>query len=271
MDTGLTGKTALITAGATGIGFGIAKALAAEGVDLAVASLDLNEANLAELRSLGVRVHPIHCDVRQESQVVEMIEGAIRHFGHLDFYVNNAAWTWHQPVTQVDTGSLLNTLQTNLFACIWACREVAKHMIRRGTGSILIIGSTAMLNPFFQETSYRISKAGLVYYAEVLAIELAPYGIRVNTIIPGFHLTQLTTSSLSQEALRKILQEIPLRRGGLPADIGAQAAILLSDKLSGYTTGASVVIDGGLHLRPLPFLSDDELRALNAASGDASA
>lgn len=270
MDTGLAGKTALITAGATGIGFGIAKALAAEGVDLAIGSLDLDNANLDELRAMGVRVHAFHCDVRQETQVVEMIDGTIRHYGQLDLYINNAAWTWHQPVTKLDTESLLNTLQTNLFACVWACREVAKHMIQRGTGSILIIGSTAMLNPLFQETAYRISKAGLVYYAEVLAIELAPFGIRVNTIIPGFHLTKLTTSSLTQEALQEILQEIPLRRGGLPADVGAQAAVLLSDKLSGYTTGASIVIDGGLHLRPLPFYSDDELRAMNAAPGKAS-
>jgi NAD(P)-dependent dehydrogenase (short-subunit alcohol dehydrogenase family) len=271
MDTGLAGKTALITGGATGIGFGIAKALAAEGVDLALAGLDLDEQNIGELRSTGVRVHPIECDVRQEAQVIEMIEASIRHFGHLDLYVNNAAWTWHQPVTKVDTGSLLNTLQTNLFACVWACREISKHMIQQGTGSILIIGSTAMLNPFFQETAYRISKAGLFYYAEVLAIELAPYGIRVNTIIPGFHLTQLTTSSLSETSLRKILREIPLRRGGLPADIGAQAAILLSDKLSGYTTGSSIIIDGGLHLRPLPFYTDDELRALNFASPEPAA
>lgn len=268
MDTGLRGKTALITAGATGIGLGIARALAAEGVDLAIASLDLDDGNIAELRSLGVRVYAIQCDVRLEAQVIEMIEGSIRHFGHLDFYVNNAAWTWHQPVTKLDTESLLNTLQTNLFACIWACREVAKHMIQRGTGSILIIGSTAMLNPFFQEAAYCISKAGLVYYGEVLAIELAPFGIRVNSILPGFHMTKLTKSSLSREFLSEILQEIPLRRGGVPEDIGAQAVVLLSDKLSGYTTGASVVVDGGLHLRPLPLYTDDELRAMNAASDD---
>lgn len=270
MDTCLAGKTALITGGATGIGFGIARALAAEGVNLAIASLDLDSANIAELRATGVSVEPIKCDVRQEQHVVDMVEKTVKSFGRLDFYINNAAWAWHQPVTRLDTTSLLNTLQTNLFACVWACREVSKHMIRRGSGSILIIGSTAMLNPFFQESSYRISKASLPYYAEVLAIELAPYGIRVNTIIPGFHLTKLTTAALSEEALKRILHEIPLRRAGLPADVGAQAVILLSDKLSGYTTGAAVIIDGGLHLRPLPFYTDEQLLALNAPPGDKS-
>jgi 3-oxoacyl-[acyl-carrier protein] reductase len=264
MDTGLAGKIALITGGATGIGSGIAKALAQEGVHLALASLDLDQATIAEIRNLGVQVEPIACDVRQEQQVVEMIERTVHHFGGLDLYVNNAAWAWHQPITKLDTRSLLNTLETNLFACVWACREVSKHMIRQRSGSILIIGSTAMLNPLYQESSYRISKASLPYYAEVMAIELAPYGIRVNTIIPGFHLTKLTTAALSEEMLQRILREIPLRRAGVPADVGAQAAVLLSDKLSGYITGASLVIDGGLHLRPLPFYTDEQLLALNA-------
>jgi NAD(P)-dependent dehydrogenase (short-subunit alcohol dehydrogenase family) len=264
MDTGLAGKTALITGGSTGIGFGIAKVLAEEGVDLAVAGLEIDEENVAALRSLDVRVEPIHCDVRKEKQVEEMISAAVRAFGHLDLYVNNAAWTWHQPITRLDTASLMATLETNLLACVWACREVSKHMIRRRSGSILIIGSTAMLNPLYQEASYRISKASLPYFAEVLAIELAPYGIRVNTIIPGFHLTKMTTSGMTEESLQRILREIPLRRAGVPADVGKQAAVLLSDQLSGYITGSSLIFDGGLHLRPLPFYTDRQLLDLNA-------
>lgn len=264
METGLAGKAALVTGGATGIGFGIARALAAEKVNLAIASLDLDEANLAELRAGGVRVEAFHCDVSREEQVVDMVKKATDAFGQVDLYINNAAWTWHQSVTTIDTDSLLNTLKTNLFACVWACREVAKQMIARRSGSILIIGSTAMLNPFYRETSYRISKASLAYYAEVLAIELAPYRIRVNTIIPGFFLTKLSSTGMSQDALKKILAEIPLRTAGNPVDIGSQAALLLSDRLSRYTTGATVVVDGGLHLRPLPFLSEEEIAGLNA-------
>lgn len=265
MDTGLAGKTALITAGATGIGFGIARALAAERVNLAIASLDLEERNIETLRGMGVRVETIPCDLSQEDQTVGMVRKTIAAFGQLDLYVNNAAWAWHQSVTKLDTDSLLKTLSTNLFACVWACREVAKHMIARKSGSILIIGSTAMLNPFYQEASYRISKASLPYYAEVLAIELAPYGIRVNTIIPGFYLTKLT-SSMSDDVLKRIIGEIPLRRAGVPADVGAQAAMLLSDKLSGYITGTSILIDGGLHLRPLPLFSDGEIAVFNGPS-----
>ena len=123
MDTGLAGKTALITAGATGIGFGIARALAGERVDLAIASLDLEQRNIDELRGMGVRVETFPCDLSQEEQTVELVQKTIAAFGHLDLYVNNAAWAWHQPVTKLDTDSLLKTLRTNLFACLWTYVE----------------------------------------------------------------------------------------------------------------------------------------------------
>lgn len=264
VDSGLAGKTALITGGASGIGLGIARALAAEGVHLAIAGLHPDPQAIASLRELGVRVEPIDTDVSQEERVREMVRAAITALGGVDLYVNNAGWAWHQGVTRIDTESLLKTLSTNLFACVWACRDLARHMIQRGGGSMLIVGSTAMLNPAYRESAYRISKASLPYYAEVLAIELAPYKIRVNTIIPGFYPTHLSTRSMTEQGLKAIIAEIPLRRPGAVTDIGAQAVVLLSDKLSAYTTGAQVVIDGGLHLRPLPFLSDPELQALNA-------
>jgi NAD(P)-dependent dehydrogenase (short-subunit alcohol dehydrogenase family) len=263
MDTGLKGKHALITGGASGIGFGIAKALAGESVNLAIASRKPDPATLDELRVLGVEVIAIPTDVSQEDQVVRMVRAAISSFGHLELYINNAAWTWHEPIARLTTESFMKTINTNLSACVWACREVSRHMIERKQGSILIIGSTAMFNPLYQETSYRISKAGLKVFAEVLAVELAPYGIRVNTLIPGYFPTHLT-GSISRAALDVLVHQIPLRRPGRVEEVGAQAVVLLSDKLSPYTTGASIVIDGGLHLRPLPFYTDEQLLALNA-------
>lgn len=265
MDCGLAGKRALITGGATGIGLGIARALAREGVELALAGHRPNPEAVTSLRALGIRVVPIEADVSQEEQVAEMVRAAIEALGGIDLYVNNAADAWHQGVTAISTEALLQTLSTNLFACIWACRDLARHMITRGSGSILIVGSTAMLNPGYRESAYRVSKAGLAHYAEVLAIELAPYKIRVNTLIPGFYPTALSMRTMTPDGVRSIVAEIPLRRPGDPGDVGAQAVVLLSDKLSAYTTGAQVVIDGGLHLRPLHFLSDADLSALNAA------
>jgi NAD(P)-dependent dehydrogenase (short-subunit alcohol dehydrogenase family) len=265
VDSGLEGKTALITGGASGIGLGIAQALAAEGVDLAIASRNPDPAGLEALRAKGVRVAAIPTDVSREDQVQAMVSEAVRLFGHLDLYVNNAAWTWHQPITRLETSAWMNTIHTNLSSCLWACREVSRHMIARGEGSILIIGSTAMFTVQYRETAYRISKTGLKIAMEVLAVELAPYGIRVNMIIPGHFVTRMT-AGFQGEPLRKLLGQTPLRRTGRPEEVGPAAVLLLSDKLSSYTTGTFLVIDGGLHLNPLPVYSDAQISEMNAIS-----
>jgi NAD(P)-dependent dehydrogenase (short-subunit alcohol dehydrogenase family) len=262
VDAGLRGKAALITGGSSGIGLGIARALAQEGVNLAVASRHPDTKALDELRQLGVRVVEITADVSQEVDVSRMVKTAIASLGRVDLYVNNAAWAWHQPITRIDSQSWMNTINTNLSACVWACREVARHMIELRNGGILIVGSTAMLTPLYRETAYRISKTGLKVMMEILALELAPYGIRVNMIVPGHFVTRLTADFIGKP-LENLKQQIPLRRTGEPAEIGPAAVLLLSDKLSSYTTGTFLVVDGGLHLRPLPIFRDDEIATMN--------
>ncbi|MCC6613407.1 MAG: SDR family oxidoreductase [Anaerolineae bacterium] len=263
MDAGLRGKTALITGGGTGIGRAIALALAAEGVNIAIASRQPEVAAVSEIAALGVEATHILADVSDEAQVVRMVEGAIAHFGHVDLYVNNAAIARHQPVTRLTTEAWLETLHTNLSACMWACREIGQHMIARGGGSILIVGSTAQYTQAYREAAYHISKTGLRVYKNTLALELAPYGIRVNLLVPGHFVTPLTAGiPAATEAIMK--SQIPLRRLGSTDELGATAVLLLSDKLSPYTTGAEFTVDGGLHLRPLPLATDDELRAMNS-------
>ena len=262
METGLRGKTVLITGGSSGIGNGIALALAEEGVDVAIASRNPDPAAIEEVRALGVKCVRIVADVSRESDVVKMVEQAIAELGRLDMYVNNAAWTWHQPVTKIDSESWYKTLNTNLSACMWACRDVCKHMIARGSGAVVIIGSTARFNPSYCETAYRISKMGLHVYMQNLAVEMAPYGIRVNMVTPGHFRTRLT-GKIPAEMEDKVRRLIPARRFGQPIEIGRAVTMLLSDRLSGYTYGADCVVDGGLSLLPLPFLSEEELRNLN--------
>ena len=262
MDSGLKGKTALVTGGGTGIGRALALALAQEGVDVAIASRNPPLETQEEIEACGVRGVSIRADVSQEEQVVDMVTQAIDTFGHLDLYVNNAAWAWHQPFSKITTESWMKTINTNLSACIWATREVGKHMIARRQGCILIVGSTAQFNRSFTETSYHISKTGIRVLMESLATELAPFGVRVNLLVPGHYPTRLTAGiTETQEQILK--GEIPLRRFGKPEELGPAAVLLLSDKLSAYTTGSQLVVDGGLHLRPLRFNSDEELRELN--------
>ena len=262
MNTGLAGKSALITGGASGIGLGIAHALAEEGVRLALASRNPDPAAIRQLEAAGAAVVPIAADVSQEAEVVRMVRTAIDALGGLDFYINNAAWTWHQPITHLDAEAWHNTINTNLTAAVLAAREASRHMIAWGTGGIVIIGSTSRFTPGYRETAYRISKVGLRALMENLAVELAPFGIRVNMVTPGHYQTRMT-STVPPAAEQELLGLIPLHRFGNPIEIGRAAAFLLSDALSPYTTGAEIVVDGGLHLRPLPNLSAEDARALN--------
>ena len=263
MGPGLRGKNALVTGGGTGIGRAIALALAEAGVNIAIASNQPAEETIRELKSLGVRASFIAADVSIEADVERMVDEAASQLGSIDLYVNNAAIAAHQPVTRISADAWHKTLNTNLSACVFACREICKHMIARGGGSILIIGSTAQFNQAYGEASYHISKTGLRVYKNTLALEMAPHGIRVNMLAPGHFLTPLT-EGIGDESARILRGEIPLRRFGKPTELAATAILLLSDRLSPYTTGAEFVVDGGLHLRPLPVFSDEEIARLNA-------
>jgi NAD(P)-dependent dehydrogenase (short-subunit alcohol dehydrogenase family) len=266
MEAQLENKTALVTGGTSGIGLAIAQALAVAGARVAVASRQVSgEVTRSLTESSGKQSLAISADVSREEDVVRMVEETIRAFGQLDLFVNNAAQARHQSITRVDSSTYRSVLDTNLSACVWACREVAKHMVRRETGSILVIGSTSMYTPGPAETVYRISKYGLKAIVESLAVELAPHSIRVNLLVPGHYRTRLT-ENIPTEVENRLKLEIPLRRFGATSDCGSAALFLLSDALSGYTTGAELVVDGGLSLRPLYFGSDEELKRLNSPS-----
>jgi glucose 1-dehydrogenase len=268
MESELRGKKCLITGGNTGIGFGIAKALAREGVELLIAGLDSVPEAIEELRNLTGKAEFLSVDVSQEAAVIEMVKQAIDLLGGLELYVNNAAWAWHEPVTRITSEKFYKTIDTNLSACVWACREVARYMIKRCAGSILITGSTVRVCPAYREASYRISKMGLKMYMETLAIELAPHHIRVNMLMPGYFKTKLAGDAIDPRIESVLKSNIPLRRPGNPEECGPAAVFLLSDLLSPYTTGSEVVVDGGLQLRPLPIFSDEQIEAMNASDSD---
>jgi NAD(P)-dependent dehydrogenase (short-subunit alcohol dehydrogenase family) len=170
MKTGLEGKTALITGGSSGIGQGIALALAEAGVRLAIASRNPDPDFVRQLQHMRTQCVRIAADVSQEAGAVRMVQEAIQALGGLDYYINNVAWTWHQPITRLQSVAGYNTLNTNLSAAMWATREASGHMIARGTGGMLIIGSTARFNPAYGETAYRISKMGLRMLMENRAV-----------------------------------------------------------------------------------------------------
>jgi NAD(P)-dependent dehydrogenase (short-subunit alcohol dehydrogenase family) len=217
-----------------------------------------------EIRGLGVEALSLVADVSEEGRLAAAIGEAVATFEKLDLYVNNAAGAWHQPFTQISTEAWLKTLNTNLTACMWGCREVCQHMVLRRQGSILVVGSTAQYNPGYAEAAYNASKLALRSLCGTLAIEMAPHGIRVNLLVPGHHLTGLT-SRLTAAASEQVRAEIPMRRFGDLDACGSAAVFLLSDDLSPYTTGAELVVDGGLHLRPLKTYPEAQVASMNLA------
>lgn len=267
MDLGLAGKTALVTGGGRGIGRGIALALAGEGVRVAICSRDPEAETLAEVQALSPGSIALAVDVSREAEVVAMVASVIDQFGQLDLFVNNAGGHWHEAVTKLTAENVDRTLDTNLKACLWACREVGRHMLARGTGSILIVASTIQYMPGYTEAAYRISKVGLRAFAETLALELGPSGIRVNVLSPGLFQTKLGENlgrAMADAQLGpRIRESIPLRRTGDPNECGAAAAFLLSDRVASYITGADLTVDGGFHLRPLVLMGEDEIQRLN--------
>jgi len=262
MDAGLAGKKCLITGGNTGIGLGMARALAREGVELAIAGNRETPQTMEDLARLTNKAHFRLTDISRESEVVATVAWAIATLGGLDLFVNNAGLALQESVTRLTSESHQRVFDTNLMACMWACREVARHMIPRRAGSILFTNSTVRIAYAQREASYRSSKAALKAYMESLAVELAPFGIRVNQISPG-HFRTAFTAAVTPRVEEIMKREIPLHRLADPEEIGPTAVFLLSDRLSPYTTGADLVVDGGLTIRPLPVYTDEEIGKMN--------
>jgi NAD(P)-dependent dehydrogenase (short-subunit alcohol dehydrogenase family) len=264
MESGLSGRRALVTGGASGIGRAVALALAAEGADVAVADRRDPSDAVKAASAYRDRACGIVADVSQEADVVRMVATAADAFGGLDLYVNNAAGAWHEPLAQLTREACERTMATNVAASVFACREVAWLFInQRCGGATVAIGSTATVSAQPRETAYRASKAALKAHIEVAAVELAPFDIRVNLVTPGASDTEFVADTDAAQRVR-VTAEIPLRREAAPEEIASAVIFLLSDRLAGYVTGTELIVDGGLHLRPMFHGGDAVLRALSA-------
>ena len=271
MDLGLQGKTALITGGERGIGKDICLSLAREGVDLAYCDIKIEQgegSTQAKVRELGRKVFVKEVDVSIEEQVVKFIQDAINELGGIDIFVSNAGIVEWEPITKITLECWNRILAVNLTGAMLCTREVARHMVKRGKGVMLFTSSTIQYNPAYKEAAYRVSKTGVQVLAETAAIELAPYGIRVNTVSPGL----INSPNWARGVLPKVandpqtgegfMSNIPLGRLGLPSDVGSAFAFLASDKAS-FATGANIVLDGGFTLRPLVLVTQDEIKNMN--------
>lgn len=246
------GPVAIITGGGTGIGLGISRALAQSGAAVVVAQPDLAvaEAAAAELRADGFEALAVTVEVRSREHVRAAIAQAIVHWGRLDVLVNSAALSGGEvisPFLDCSDETLGDIIDVNLKGPFIASQEAARVMKEHG-GTIIHIASVGAFAAQEGAAVYCATKAALVSAARSMALELAPYGIRVNCVAPGDILT--TRSGEAQAAMRlqglsgEYGRRIPLGRQGRPSDIGAAVAFLASPDAA-YITGQTLVVDGG--------------------------
>jgi NAD(P)-dependent dehydrogenase (short-subunit alcohol dehydrogenase family) len=271
MDLGLNGKNALVTGGERGIGRAICLSLAREGVNIAYCDLKVEsemESTQEEIRELGRKAFVMEVDVSDENEVYSFVQAAIHTLGRLDIFVSNAGIIEWEPITKITLECWNRILAVNLTGAMLCTREVARHMVENRKGVILFTSSTIQFNPAYKEAAYRVSKTGVQVFAETAAIELAPYGIRVNTVSPGLINSPNWAKGVLQKAVddpktgEGFMGNIPLGRLGLPNDVGSAFAFLASDKAS-FATGTNIVFDGGFTLRPLVLVTQDEIKNMN--------
>ena len=246
----LEGKRALVTGGSQGIGEGIALRLAEEGADLAIdyrKGRDGAEAVCEKIRKMGLRAVTVQGDVGNAAEAQRVVTDSIAALGGLEILVNNAGIEINSPFTEITEEDYRAVIDVNLSGPFFSSQTFARHCRDAGHGGRIIhISSVHEELPFPHFTPYCMAKGGLKMMMRNLAIELAPLGITVNNIAPGAIETPINRKLLSDpKLLNPLLENIPLRRLGTPADVAGVAAFLASSDAD-YITGTTIVIDGGL-------------------------
>jgi NAD(P)-dependent dehydrogenase (short-subunit alcohol dehydrogenase family) len=252
----LAGKVAIVTGGASGLGYGTVLKFVAEGAQVVIA--DVNDRDGQQLASIcGSSARFQQADVSVAEDVSGLVETAFEHFGGLDVMVNNAGISseMHKSFLHDDLADFHRVMSVNLLGVMLGTREAARHMSAHDGGSIINVSSIGGLQPGGGVMTYRASKAAVIHFSKSVATELAPYGIRVNCLAPGGIPTPILASSvkgLSDQAIdrfvratrEKMRKDRPLGREGTPEDV-ADAAVYFASDASASVTGTVLPIDGG--------------------------
>ena len=252
----LKGKVAWITGANRGIGRGCALELARRGADVAINYRRHAEeaAEVAEeIREMGSRAILLQGDVSDRSRDEEMVQQTVSELGRLDILVANAAKSVRKPFLELSEEDMQWTLGVSLWGVFHCSQFAARQMVAQGgEGSIVVISSVHAFLPFRNSLPYNTAKAGINHMARTMAGELAPYGIRVNVVEPGWIDTPGEREYASEEQLRKEEKVLPLKRLGTIEEIAKGVGYLASGDAS-YVTGTVLRIDGGFVLpRPEP-------------------
>lgn len=246
-EKNLEGKVAIVTGARRGIGKAIALELASRGAKVTVSDIDEAEcqAVVDEIKKMGSEGLAVKCDVSKEQEVEQLIEKTVSTLGGLDIMVNNAGIVEFKPIADMSESDWQKTLDIDLKGVFLCSKAAAKKMTEQKSGKIVNTASIAAKIGYPQISQYCAAKAGVCGFTRALAVELAPSGINVNTVLPGVIDTPMAASIKSDpEQLKAILAKIPKGRVGKPEDIAHAVAFLSSDEAD-YITGAEIVVDGG--------------------------
>jgi NAD(P)-dependent dehydrogenase (short-subunit alcohol dehydrogenase family) len=243
----LTGKNAVVIGGTSGIGLALAKGLAEAGANVVPTGrrTEFVQAAAAEVEKLGRRSLVCPCDVTDTKQIERVLAESVAKFGAVQILVNCAGLTKRMPTLDFPEEDWNAILETNLNGTLRACKVFGRHMIERGYGRIINIGSLTSFLAAFEVAAYGASKAAVAALTKSLAIEWAMKGVCVNAIVPGVLRTALNEELLDgTERGREFLMRTPMRRFGKVDEVAGAAVFLASDAAS-FVTGHLLVVDGG--------------------------
>jgi glucose 1-dehydrogenase len=261
MEPSLQGQKALVTGASSGIGEGIARALAAAGAAVVVnyaSNPDSATRVVADIKKAGGEARAIRADVAKEVEVEAMFAEMLGAWGRIDILVSNAGLQRDAALTEMTLEQWNTVIGVNLTGQFLCAREAVREFKRRGVvesvskaaGKIICISSVHEVIPWAGHVNYSASKGGVMMMMKSLAQEVAPYRIRVNSISPGAIRTPINTSAWSTpQAYAALMRLVPYKRIGEPEDVGRAAIFLASDD-SDYITGTSMYVDGGMTLYP---------------------
>jgi len=244
-DFRLTGKVALITGGAAGIGKAIATLYALKGASLILADINPGVRDAAkEICPDPARIEAVIGDITKAADRESIVQTGIKKFGKIDILVNNAGVALLEPALEVAESNWDKTLELNLKAPFFLSQLVAKEMIRTGGGKIVNIGSQAGMIALERHVAYMASKAAIIGITKVLAVEWAKHHVQVNAISPTVTLTELGKKAWAGEVGEDFKRKLPAGRFADPDEIAA-CALFLASNATDMITGSNLVIDGG--------------------------
>ena len=245
----LTGHVALVTGGNSGIGLGMADALAEAGADVAVWGTDeaKNAAAAERLGAHGTKVVALRCDVGDEAEVEAAFAATLEALGRVDSCFANAGVGGAAPsFLEMTLSEWRRVMRVNSEGAFLTLRAAVRHMVERGGGGSLVgVASLAAIEGQARGQHYAATKGGMISMMKAIAVEFARHGVRANTILPGWIDTPMAAPALNRDRFRdRVLPRVPARRWGVPADFGP-VAVYLASPASVYHSGDTLVIDGG--------------------------